>query len=165
MGYLKGADSNAVFWGRVTKDATFRTFESGSRVANFSIAYERYEEDGKSKSKYIDVNAWASLADYAAGIERNDYVLVAGALRRDNYQSEKKGQEIYNLRADLVLVQERAYEQDVYDSPRQDPPPTPQQAPPPPPQQAPEVPPSVNNSARQSIPAYADIEDDPDFPF
>lgn len=107
MGYIKTSNNQMVVWGQVTQDATFRHFDSGKSVCNFSVKYGRAESNGQGSKKglFINVSAWGKTGEYAAGLEKGDYVICAGTLERDDYRSKKKGEDIFLLNAEIVLVQ------------------------------------------------------------
>lgn len=111
MGYIKQGGSMLI-WGAVGKDVRHRDFPSGKSVTNFSvrIGFEAGDGPGRKKGKYLDVDAWKrdeehDLALYCSGLEPGDIVLCAGELERDGYQSDKKGEDVYKLNAETVLVQ------------------------------------------------------------
>ena len=107
MGYIKTSNNQMVVWGQVTQDATFRHFDSGKSVCNFSLKYGRAESNGQGSKKglFINVSAWGKTGEYASGLEKGDYVICAGTLERDDYRSKKKGEDIFLLNAEIVLVQ------------------------------------------------------------
>lgn len=111
MGYIKQGN-NMIIWGTVGKDVRHRDFPSGKSVTNFSvrIGFEAGDGPGRKKGKYLDEDAWKrdeehDLALYCSGLEPGDILLCAGELERDDYQSDKKGEEVYKLNAEIVLVQ------------------------------------------------------------
>ena len=107
MGYIKTSNNQMVVWGQVTQDATFRHFDSGKNVCNFSLKYGRAESNGQGSKKglFINVSAWGKTGEYASGLEKGDYVICAGTLERDDYRSKKKGEDVFLLNAEIVLVQ------------------------------------------------------------
>lgn len=113
MGYLKNGNY-MIAWGALGKDARYREYPSGKRVANFGICYESLRgAGGRYFSKYINVDVWGDLALYAGGLEQGDVVLVAGTVERDEYNSEKKQSDQYKIvcrNRDIVVLQQRAEE-------------------------------------------------------
>jgi len=111
MGYLKNGNYMVV-WGALGKDARYREYQSGKRVANFGICYESLKgQNGRYFNKYINVDVWGDLALYAGGLEQGDSVLVAGTVERDDYNSQKKGSDQYKIvcrNRDIVLLQQKA---------------------------------------------------------
>lgn len=133
MGYIKQG-GNMLIWGAVGKDVRHRDFPSGKSVTNFSvrIGFEPGDGPGRKKGKYLDVDAWKrdeehDLALYCSGLEPGDIVLCAGELERDGYQSDKKGEDVYKLNAETVLVQSFADAEEYADGYEEedDPPPKP----------------------------------------
>ena len=95
-----------IMWGTCTSGPRVRTFDNGKQKTTFSLRYNQVKnEAGEKISDYIDVEAWGLLARYAACVERGDDLLVAGEYARDNYRSDKKGEDIYVLKAAIILAQ------------------------------------------------------------
>lgn len=120
MGYIKTSNNQMVVWGQVTQDATFRHFDSGKNVCNFSLKYGRAESNGQGSKKglFINVSAWGKTGEYASGLEKGDYVICAGTLERDDYRSKKKGEDVFLLNAEIVLVQPvPVYAEDAAETP------------------------------------------------
>lgn len=121
MGYIKTSNNQMVVWGQVTQDATFRHFDSGKNVCNFSLKYGRAESNGQGSKKglFINVSAWGKTGEYASGLEKGDYVICAGTLERDDYRSKKKGEDVFLLNAEIVLVQPvPVYAEDAAETPK-----------------------------------------------
>ena len=72
MGYIKTSNNQMVIWGKVAQNATFRCFDSGKSVSNFSVKYGRAESDGQGSKKglFINVSAWGKTGEYASGLEK-----------------------------------------------------------------------------------------------
>ena len=95
-----------ILWGTCTSGPRVRTFDNGKTKTTFSIRYDQKKnEDGEKISTYMDVEAWGRLAQYAACVERGDDLLCAGEYVRDDYRSEKKGEDVYTLKATIILAQ------------------------------------------------------------
>ena len=95
-----------ILWGTCTSGPRVRTFDNGKTKTTFSIRYDQKKnEDGEKISTYMDVEAWGKLAQYAACVERGDDLLCAGEYVRDSYRSEKKGEDVYTLKASIILAQ------------------------------------------------------------
>ena len=111
MGYFKNGNS-IMLWGGLGRDATYREFpKSGKRVANFSINYLTEKVRGKYINKYMNIDAWGDIALYAGNLEAGDTVLVCGSVELDEYESKKKGEDVYKVvcrRNDVILLQARA---------------------------------------------------------
>lgn len=80
---------NKVFLqGRLTADPEIRTTQSGTKVANFSIAVERPFKDksGNRKTDFLKCEAWRSSADLLAKyFKKGSMILVVGAMYQDSY--------------------------------------------------------------------------------
>ena len=95
-----------ILWGTCTSGPRTRTFDNGKTKTTFSLRYDQKKnEEGEKISSYMDVEAWGDLAKYAACVERGDDLLCAGEYVRDSYQSEKKGEDVYTLKASIILAQ------------------------------------------------------------
>lgn len=134
MGYIKQG-SSMLLWGTVGKNVRHQDFPSGKSVTNFSVRYgfEPGDGQGRKRGKYLDVDVWKrdddhDLALYCSGLEQGDLVFCAGELERDGYQSNKKGEDVYKLNAEIVMVQAFADGEDYGDE---------DDAPPPPPKEKP----------------------------
>ena len=80
---------NKVFLqGRLTADPEIRTTQSGTKVANFSIAVERPFKDksGNRKTDFLKCEAWRGSADLLAKyFKKGSMILVVGAMYQDSY--------------------------------------------------------------------------------
>lgn len=95
-----------VMWGTCTSGPHVRTFDNGKVKTVFSLRYNQIKNDaGEKISDYIDIESWGNLARYAACVEKGDDILVAGEYAKDNYRSEKKGEDIYVVKASIILAQ------------------------------------------------------------
>lgn len=116
--YFYNKSTNAwLMVGTVGKHVRYREFDSGRSVTNFSVCYgyEPGDGQGRKKGKYMDVDVWKKddahdLALYCSCLEPGDIVFCAGTLERDAYQSDKKGEDVFRLRAEFVSVQQFADE-------------------------------------------------------
>ena len=102
---IKNGNNSVIIWGRVSSnEATYREFESGKRVSNFSVQYDSVpgEDGGKRKGVYVDCSAWGEIADFARNLERGDNVLCCGRLDLDKYASGKKGEDVYRLTCEFI---------------------------------------------------------------
>ena len=89
-----------------TRDAKVFHYDSGKSKASIATCYDRFrDQNGDKVSKYIDVEAWGSLVPYASCIEKGDSFLVFGVYERDDYQSKRKGEDVYKVKAEFICVQ------------------------------------------------------------
>ena len=108
MGYIRQGN-NIIAWGRVTGDPRHRFFDSGKQVTNFGLSYDRKQENGEWKNQTIYVDAWGEpLAPYCSCLEKGDFVMVAGELKRDDYSSSKKNADVYKINAAVCFCQPTA---------------------------------------------------------
>ena len=95
-----------IMWGTCTSGPHVRTFDNGKVKTVFSLRYNQTKNDaGEKISDYIDIESWGNLARYAACVEKGDDIFVTGEYARDNYRSEKKGEDIYVVKASIILAQ------------------------------------------------------------
>jgi single-stranded DNA-binding protein len=95
-----------IMWGTCTSGPHVRTFDNGKVKTVFSLRYNQTKNDaGEKISDYIDIESWGNLARYAACVEKGDDIFVAGEYAKDNYRSEKKGEDIYVVKASIILAQ------------------------------------------------------------
>ena len=95
-----------IMWGTCTSGPHVRTFDNGKVKTVFSLRYNQTKNDaGEKISDYIDIESWGNLARYAACVEKGDDILVAGEYAKDNYRSEKKGEDIYVVKASIIMAQ------------------------------------------------------------
>lgn len=102
--YLKQGE-HFIGVGRLPRDAVYKTVGSrASSLCKFSVQVDA----GQNQAKWINCVCWHALARYAAGLEKNDVVLVCGKLQDASY--EKNGQKIPHteLVCELVLPQPSA---------------------------------------------------------
>ena len=112
--------NSIILWGTCTSGPRARTFDNGKVKTVFSLRYNQVKNDaGEKISDYIDVEAWGNLAKYASCVERGDDLLVCGEYAKDKYRSEKKGEDIYVVKAHIILAQPVAEElQETDEEPR-----------------------------------------------
>lgn len=83
--------------GNLGKDPETRTFDSGDKVANFSVACtERWKKDGeqKEKTEWVNVAVFGSLAEICAKyLKKGSKVYLSGSLQTRKYQ--KDGEDRY----------------------------------------------------------------------
>ena len=87
--------------GTVTGPARSRTTPNGAQVASFSVRVY-----GLPDQKYADVECWKDLVPYACALEKGDVVHIDGNVRKDDYQSQKKGTTQYKIVANFLQAQQ-----------------------------------------------------------
>ncbi|MBD97843.1 single-stranded DNA-binding protein [bacterium] len=79
-----------VIVGRLTKDPVFRD-QKDSKMAQFSLAVNRYKKDGEPQADFIPVVFWGDSAIRASEwLKRGDLCLIQGRVTVRSY--EKDGQ-------------------------------------------------------------------------
>lgn len=86
-----------VIMGRLTADPDYRTTQSGTALAKFSIAVER-DYGGQENEKvtdFFDVDAWRQTADFVSKYFHKGMLVVAvGSMQRSSY-TDKDGNKRY----------------------------------------------------------------------
>lgn len=81
--------------GNVGNDPVVTTFESGSKVARFSLAVKEFGGDNQVKTMWIDVEAWGQNADRIIDvIKKGREVAVMGRLAINTYDKQVGGQTV-----------------------------------------------------------------------
>ena len=76
--------NNVAICGRLTRDIEIRTFDSGSKTANFSLAVQRNfkNKDGEYEADFINCDAWGAIVDFLSKyFKKGDFVVAGGELR------------------------------------------------------------------------------------
>ena len=88
--------NSVILAGRLTRDAEGRTIPSGQHVAQLGLAVSRkYKaKDGSEKEErmFINVTAWAKLAQWAETLKKGRPVMVEGKLTMDEWDDKSTGQ-------------------------------------------------------------------------
>jgi single-strand DNA-binding protein len=91
--------------GNVGNDPKVTTFESGSKVARFSLAIKEYAADGTAKTMWIDIEAWGKTADRVLEVvKKGREVAVTGRLAINSYDKQIGGQTIKMTRPVVKLL-------------------------------------------------------------
>lgn len=84
--------NKVILIGRLTKDPEQRILPSGSRVVDFSLAYNRrykVNNDWKEDTHFFDIKAYGALADrLISSISKGYMVYVEGRLVQDRWVSK-----------------------------------------------------------------------------
>lgn len=78
--------------GRLTKDPTIKTTQSGVSVATFNLAVERNfrNPQGEKETDFIPVVAWRGLADTITKYcHKGNMLAISGRLQVRNYEDNK----------------------------------------------------------------------------
>lgn len=88
------ADFNQVtLVGRLTKDPDIRTTQSGKKLANMSIAVNKYSKD--EQANFFNVQCWDKTADFVDDyLSKGSQILISGSLEQqvweDNGQKHQR---------------------------------------------------------------------------
>jgi single-strand DNA-binding protein len=86
------------FTGRAGRDPEVRYFESGSMVAEFSIAVDGWKRD--SKPLWLNLKIWGKTAEIAANyVRKGSMIAVSGQLESETWTDKGSGEE----RSKIVL--------------------------------------------------------------
>jgi single-strand DNA-binding protein len=89
--------------GRAGRDPEVKFFESGTAVAQFSLAVDGFAKDGKKPTHWVDIKVWGKSAQFCADyLRKGGKVGVVGRLEQEKWTS-KDGDE----RSKLVVVADR----------------------------------------------------------
>lgn len=76
--------NNVAICGRLTRDIEIKTFDSGSKTANFSLAVQRNfkNKEGEYEADFINCDAWGATVDFLSKyFKKGDFVVAGGELR------------------------------------------------------------------------------------
>ncbi len=83
---------NKVFiQGRLTKNPEIIQTQSGTKVANFSIAYNRsYNKDGnwQEETSFFDIKAFNGLTEKIQKLQKGDLILIEGRLSQERWTTQ-----------------------------------------------------------------------------
>jgi len=81
--------------GNVGNDPVVTTFDSGTKVARFSLAVKEFAGDNQVKTMWIDVEAWGKNADrILTVVKKGREVAVTGRLAINTYDKQVGGQTV-----------------------------------------------------------------------
>ena len=84
--------------GRLTRDPEARYSQSGSAVANFSVAIDRrYKRDGETTADFFNCTAFGKTGEFVEKYLRKGIkVVIEGELQNNNYE-DKNGTKHYSV--------------------------------------------------------------------
>ena len=84
--------------GRLTRDPEVRYSQSGSAVANFSVAIDRrYKRDGETTADFFNCTAFGKTGEFAEKyLRKGTKVVIEGELQNNNYE-DKNGTKHYSV--------------------------------------------------------------------
>lgn len=89
--------NNVVLVGRLTKDPDLRYTQSGTAVANFTLAVNRTftNQDGEREADFINCVIWRKAAENLANmVGKGAQIGVTGRIQTRNYEN-KEGQRVF----------------------------------------------------------------------
>ena len=82
--------NQVILMGRLTRDPEERTTPSGKTIVSFSLAVDRFGQDGEAD--FFNINAWEKLGELAKKyLSKGRRVLVQGRLRQDRWEDKETG--------------------------------------------------------------------------
>lgn len=100
--------NNVTLLGRMTRDPESRSLQSGTKVANFSLAMNRKWKDSggtmQEEVVFVEIEAWARQAEVVCEYAgKGDLLGVEGRLKLDQWEDKNSGEK----RSRLKVVAER----------------------------------------------------------
>jgi len=81
--------NNVTLTGRTTRDIEVKTFDSGKKLTNFTIAVDRRTKEGKT-TDFIDCVAWGKTAEVLeAYVKKGNMVGVIGSIQTRSYEDRE----------------------------------------------------------------------------
>ena len=81
--------NRVVLIGRLTKDVELKYTQSGSAVANVTVAVDRYSKEGDKSADFINVVVWNKSAENLARYKgKGDQIAVEGSLQTRSYEAQ-----------------------------------------------------------------------------
>lgn len=110
------ADFNQItLVGRLTKDPEIRTTQSGKKLANMSIAVNKYSKD--EQANFFNVQCWDKTADFVDNyLSKGSQILISGSLEQqvwdDNGQKHQRVIVVARTVQGLSPLKKKTAEQD-----------------------------------------------------
>lgn len=92
--------NQVVLAGHLAGAPELRYTPKGTAISQFSVATnETYEQNGEKKEivTFVDVTAWAGMAEKVAKYAKGQAVYVVGKLRKDSWEDKQTNQKRYKL--------------------------------------------------------------------
>ena len=97
--------NNCSFTGRLTKEPETRTFESGKKIATFTLAVDR---QGRKGTDFLNFVAWNKLGETVLTYcKKGDMVGVTGSLETREYEKEGEKRRIFEITVSSITFLER----------------------------------------------------------
>ena len=102
--------NRVILMGRLTADPDYRTTQSGTTMARFTLAVERdfSGQQGERQTDFLDVLAWRGTADFVSKyFHKGQLVAVQGRIQVSDYTDrEGKKRKSWDIVADQVYFAE-----------------------------------------------------------
>lgn len=96
-------ENTVTITGNITREPELRFIPSGTAVADFSMAWNKYVKDGEDESHYFDVTVWSDLAENAAEtLSKGMRVTVVGSLDYQTWETEEGKRSKVKIKADEI---------------------------------------------------------------
>lgn len=97
--------NNCSFTGRLTKEPETRTFDSGKKIATFTLAVDR---QGRKGTDFLNFVAWNKLGETVLTYcKKGDMVGVTGSLETREYEKEGEKRRIFEITVSSLTFLER----------------------------------------------------------
>lgn len=109
--------NNVILTGRLTKDPEIRYSQSGTAVARYTLAVDRYRDEG---ADFVNCKAFGRVAEFAEKyLAKGKKICIAGHIETGNY-TNKNGEKVYTT--EVVVEQHEFLEPRKQDNPIEMPP-------------------------------------------
>ena len=111
--------NNCSFTGRLTKEPETRTFDSGKKIATFTLAVDK---QGRKGTDFLNFVAWNKLGETVLTYcKKGDMVGVTGSLETREYEKEGEKRRIYEINVSSVTFLERKKRDEEAEAPTEPP--------------------------------------------
>lgn len=98
--------------GNIGKKPEIKTFESGNKLARFSMAtneeYTTKKGDKAKETQWHNITVWGKLADLVEGLEQGTQVSIEGRLVTRSYEKDGQKKYITEVVASDVTAKQKA---------------------------------------------------------
>lgn len=102
VGKTKSGKFVGIGTGKITSDPRFTETKTGKNVCSFYVNSDVIGKGQNRKFESYKINAWDEKAHYAKRFEKGDVVYVEGECTRDDYTSQKNGEDEYQINASEI---------------------------------------------------------------
>jgi len=115
--------NNCSFTGRLTKEPETRTFDSGKKIATFTLAVDK---QGRKGTDFLNFVAWNKIGETVLTYcKKGDMVGVTGSLETREYEKDGEKRRIYEINVSSVSFLERKKRDEEAEAQKEEPPLTP----------------------------------------